>query len=443
MLLRSVESRFFELAIPSVYRVAGRPQFRLLQELRAHDRWTPDQVARLQLFQLQKLVSHAVATVPYYTELFAKLRISASDIRTLDDYAKIPLLTKDVIRANLDRLVSTRGPRLIPSTTGGSTGIPLSFYQTRESRDYGSATLFRNYAWTGSPLGCRKFLVWGHPKEQRYAKQLKGRFEHWLHRRLFFNAHDYTGEQAIAWIEEIERFGASFGYGYASSLFEIAQLARNAGRRPRGVRALMSTAERLYPHQRQLIEEVFGCRVFDQYGSREAWSIASECDHGQLHVNSDVLVLEHVLMQGDIPNVVITPLHNYGMPLLRYVNDDLAAPRPEPCACGLPYQTICPVQGRSADNFKTPDGRIVHGTFLNTLMAGLDGVAQYQFMQRSTSDVTLSVVRAACFDESTSRALEAVGREFAQYFGVPLKTEIVDVIQRAPSGKTRYTISLV
>ena len=197
-LLRSVESRFFDLAIPSVYRLAGRPQLRLLQELRARDRWTPEQVARLQLVQLQKLVSHAVATVPYYTELFAKLGISASDIRTLDDYAKLPLLTKDVILANLPRLVSTTVPRLIPSTTGGSTGVPMRFYHTREYRDYASAAWFRNYAWTGLPLGCRKFLVWGHPVERRYAKDLKGRFEHWLHRRLFIDAYDITSEQAIA-----------------------------------------------------------------------------------------------------------------------------------------------------------------------------------------------------------------------------------------------------
>ena len=205
----------------------------------------------------------------------------------------------------------------------------------------------------------------------------------------------------------------------------------------------MSTAECLYPHQRQLIEEVFGCRVFDQYGSREIWSIASECNHGRLHVNSDLNVVEHVLMQGEIPNLVITPLHNYGMPFLRFVNDDLAAARPDPCACGLPYPTIDRVQGRSSDNFKTPDGRIVHGTYFHHLMYGLDGVAQYQFVQRSLSDVTLSVVRAAGFDESTSRALDTVGRKFAQYFGFPLKTEFVDVIHPTPSGKTRFTISHV
>jgi phenylacetate-CoA ligase len=442
-LLRSVESRVFDLAIPSVYRVAGRPQFQLLQELRARDRWTPEQVAKLQLVQLQKLVSHAVATVPYYAELFAKLGITASDIRTLDDYAKLPLLTKDAVRENMDRLVSTTVSRRIASTSGGSTGVTTRFCHTRDFRNYASAAWFRNYGWTGLPLGCRKFYVWGHPNEQRYAKELKGRFEHWLHRRLFFNAWNITSEQAIAWVEEIERFGASFGYGYASALCTVAQLAGAAGKRPKGVRAVMSSAEPLYPHQRRLIEEFFGCRLFDQYGSREVWSIASECKHGEHHVNSDLHVVEHVLMGGEIPNVVVTALHNYGMPLLRYLNEDLAAPGQKPCACGLPYPTIGPVQGRTSDNFKTPDGRIVHCTYLVHMMSQLDEVTEFQFVQRSLSDVTLSVVRAASFDESASRALDTIRRKFAHDFGFPLKTEFVDVIQRPPSGKTRFSISLV
>jgi phenylacetate-CoA ligase len=442
-LLRSVESRVFDLAIPIVYRVAGRPQLRLLQELRARDRWSPEQVAKLQLAELQKLVSHAVATVPYYTELFAKLGIGASDIRTLDDYAKIPVLTRDIVRANLQRLVSTAVPRLIPNTTGGSTGVTMRFNHTREFRNIASAAWFRNYAWTGLPLGCRKSYVWGHPKEQRYAKELKGRLEHWLHRRLFLNAWNITIEQATAWVQDIERFGASFVYGYASSLFTLAQLASAAGKRPTGVRAVMSTAEPLFPHQRRLIEEFFGCRVFDQYGSREVWSIASECKHGELHVNSDLHVVEHVLMGGEIPNVVVTPLHNYGMPLLRYLNDDLAAPGQKPCACGLPYPTIGRVQGRTSDNLKTPDGRIVHSTYFVNIMSQLDEVAQFQFVQRSLSDVTLSVVRAAGFDESASRALDTIRRKFARDLGFPLKTEFVDVIQRPPSGKTRFSVSLV
>ncbi len=443
MLLRNVESRFFDLAIPSVYRIAGRPQLRLLQELRARDRWDPEQLAKLQLVQLKKLISHAVSTVPYYTELFAKLGISASDIRTLEDYSKLPLLTKDTIRANMERLVSTTAPRLIANSSGGSTGVPMHFYHTRDFRNYGSAAWFRNYAWTGLPLGCRKFYVWAHVREQRYAKKLKGRFEHWLHRRLFFDAWRVTSEQAIAWMEEIERFGATFGYGYASALFAVAQLAGNAGKRPTTVRALMSTAEPLYPHQRKVIEDVFGCRVFDQYGSREIWSIASECNHGELHVNSDLHVVEHILLQGEIPNLVITPLHNYGMPLLRYVNEDLAEARPESCACGMPYQTIGRVQGRSSDSLKMPDGRIVHCTYFTHLMSTLDGVEAFQFVQRSPNDVTLSVVRAARFDEGTARGLDTIGRDFAQDFGFPLKTKFVDAIPKAPSGKIRFTISHV
>jgi phenylacetate-CoA ligase len=439
----ALESRLFDTAIPAVYRVAGRRQFRLYRELLERDMWTRDHLAEVQLQMLRSLIRHAVSTVPYYRTLFRRLGATPDDIRSLDDYAKIPLLTKTVIRENLKSLRSETVTKVLENSTGGSSGIPMRFYVTREFLDVGSAAWFRNYSWTGLPLGCRKFYLWGHPRETRGARQLKGRFEHWLHRRLFFDAFAMSRSAAMQWSREIRRYGAQFGYGYASALDAVAEFLDESDERIDGVRAVMSTAERLYPHQRERIGRVFGCPVFDQYGSREIWSIASECRAGRMHVNSDLHVVEHVRLDDEVPNLVITPLHNYGMPMLRYVNEDLAGAVAGPCPCGLPHPTMTPVHGRTSDNFKAPDGRVIHGEYLTHLLYGVDGVSRFQFVQRSLEVVELFVVKSPQFDRRTESSLRSIEDEFARYFGVPLTIRHVDELPPSPTGKLRFTVSHV
>jgi phenylacetate-CoA ligase len=439
----SLESRLFDVAIPAVYRLARRPQFELLRELKAHDRWEPERLRALQAEKLHKLVTHAATTVPYYRDLFARLGLAPDDIRTVDDLQALPLLTRDAVKENLRRLCSEAAPPLLPNMTGGSTGMPMRFFQTREFLDLGSAAWFRNYTWTGLPFGARKLYVWGHPNERKLARRLKGRFEHWLHRRLFLDAFALSDATIRRWHTAIIEFGAEFAYGYASALDALARMLREADLELPRLRAVMSTAERLYPHQRELLESVFGCRVYDQYGSREIWSIASQCAHGRMHVNSDLHVVELVDRGGPAQNVVLTPLDNFGMPLIRYVNDDLASPITDSCPCGLPYPTMTAVQGRTSDNFKAPDGRIIHGEYLTHLMYGIDGVRQFQFVQRAPRNVVLSVVKDQGFADTTERQLHRVATEFRACFGFPLETEFVRSISPSPSGKTRFTISMV
>jgi phenylacetate-CoA ligase len=439
----TLEACVFNIAIPAVYRIGRRPQFEILRDLGQRDRWSADRLAEFQLGELRRLVSHAVRTVPYYRELFARIGARAGDIRTLEDYRAIPLLTKDVVREKLHRLCSASTGALLPNATGGSTGKPMRFFQTRSFLDEASAAWFRNFSWTGLPLGCRKFYVWGHPNETRVSRRLKGRLEHWLHRRLFFDAFDMSHVNTGAWAEAVLRHRAVFGYGYASALATFASGLRETGIRIPGMHAIMSTAERLYPHERSLIENVFGCRVFDQYGSREIWSIASECRQGCMHINSDLHLVEFVQLDGPTTNLVVTPLHNYGMPMLRYLNEDLGAPLSGTCTCGLSYPTMTAVQGRTSDNFKTPDGRIVHGEYLTHLMYNVDGIGQFQFVQRALRDVTLSLVRSPRFNSDTEAQLRRVQQEFAQYFGLPLKTQYVPQIAPTASGKQRFTISFV
>jgi phenylacetate-CoA ligase len=439
------EQALFDLAIPVVYGITGKPQMRLFRELRARDAWSPERLEEFQSAALQRLIAHAYAYVPYYRELFDSLGAQPGDIRRAEDLALLPPLTKDIVRERLHDLCvePSAGITLLPNTTGGSTGVPLRFFQTRAFRDVSSAAWFRNYCWTGSALGARKFYVWGHPSETNAARRLKGRFEHWLHRRLFFDAFDVSAANCRDWARAIDAHGATFGYGYASALEAVATFLRDQGTTIPGVRAVMSTAERLYPHQRELIGSVFDCPVFDQYGCRESWAVASECRAGRLHVNADLHVVEFLPAEGPGKLLALTTLFNYGMPLIRYVNEDLSHPVTGLCDCGMPYPVMESVQGRVSDNFRTADGRVIHGEYLTHLMYGADGVDRFQFVQHGLTEVRLSIVRGRSFDEASRRKVDSLAAEFLAYFGFPLDVVYVDTIAPTASGKQRFTVSLL
>ena len=162
-----------------------------------------------------------------------------------------------------------------------------------------------------------------------------------------------------------------------------------------------------------------------------------------MHINSDLHVVEHVDLKQPTASLAITPLENYGMPLLRYVNDDLADNAPGKCACGRPYPAMSAVEGRTSDNFKTPDGRLIHGEYLTHLMYGIEGVQEFQFVQRELTVVVLSVVPSNTFGAATDARLGLIASKFGAYFGFPLQIILVDHIKPAPSGKRRFTVSLI
>jgi phenylacetate-CoA ligase len=108
-----------------------------LGHLREYERsqWLDaEQLAELQWRKLSRLVEHCWREVPYYRRRWSEAGATPQDIRTPGDYARLPVLTKDDIRANFDDLHagSWRG-KLLYKTTGGSTGEPMRFGDTRES----------------------------------------------------------------------------------------------------------------------------------------------------------------------------------------------------------------------------------------------------------------------------------------------------------------------
>lgn len=413
------------------------------------DQWlAPEQIAALQWQRLKRLLEHCHREVPYYQRRWRELGVVPADIRNLDDYAKLPLLTKADIRANFDALQadSWRG-RVLIKATGGSTGEPMRFGYTRESNDRRTAVMWRGYEWAGSRMGRRTLFLWGGAVgEPTRTHQFKDRLYNALFARHVLNSFHMTEANMAEYADAIDRYRPEIIVAYVGPLVRLAQWLIANGRkiwRPQGI---IGAAEALHEFQREIIEQAFGAPAFNTYGCREFMLIAAECEkrHG-LHVNADHLVVELHKPQ-DAPadtstgEVVITDLFNYGMPFLRYANGDRATAATEPCGCGRGLPLLSRVDGRVLDAIRTPAGHVLPGEFFPHMLKDVKGLQRFQLVQRQLDRLDLAIVRGADFDETS---LAYIRREVAKVLGdsVELDCRFVDDIPLTPSGKLRVTVS--
>lgn len=413
------------------------------------DQWlAPEQVAALQWQRLKRLLEHCHREVPYYQRRWRELGVVPADIRNLDDYAKLPLLTKADIRANFDELQadSWRG-RLLTKATGGSTGEPMRFGYTRESNDRRTAVMWRGYEWAGSRMGRRTLFLWGGAVgEPTRTHQWKDAIYNRLFARHVLNSFHMTEANMAEYADAIDRYRPEIIVAYVGPLVRLAQwLIANKRRiwRPQGI---IGAAEALHEFQREIIEQAFGAPAFNTYGCREFMLIAAECEkrHG-LHVNADHLVVElhkpqHAPPDTHTGEVVITDLFNYGMPFLRYANGDMATAATESCSCGRGLPLLTRVDGRVLDAIRTPSGHVLPGEFFPHMLKDVPGVQRFQLVQRQLDRLDLAIVRGADFDEAS---LTYIRREVVKVLGdsVELDCRFVDDIPLTPSGKLRVTVS--
>lgn len=422
----------------------GRGTLRYLAEYE-RDQWrSADEIRALQWRKLRALIEHCWAQVPFYREHWGRAGVSGpGDIRDHDDYARLPILTKRELRAHFESLKAERWrDRLLYKTTGGSTGEPVTIGYTRESYERRTAVMLRGYAWAGAALGTHALFLWG---QDPVGLGWKERLHHALFNRRYLNAY-VMGEANIAdYADAIDADRPEVIVAYVAPLVRLAKWLEARGRRVHAPRAILCAAEPLYPHHRLLIERVFGAPVRNTYGCREVMLIAAECGHGPgLHVNADHLHVElgESVAPGDAAGpreVLVTDLHNYGMPLMRYANGDIATAHPHACPCGRGLPLLGSVDGRRMDTLRTPEGRFV-GEYLEYLVFGTPGIQRFQAVQHQLDAIEVSLVRGEGFDPA---ALDRMRARFREVCGdsTQLRFHYADDIPLTRTGKLRVAIS--
>ena len=381
--------------------------------------------------------------------MFRSLGIQSSDVRNFSDFSKLPILTKDIIRERQRELIREDVPfdSLYKHHSGGSTGVPLTFYRERNYIDISEAGTFRNFMQCGWQPGEMVAFFWG--ADERLNKMPKWEFRLRQHiRRLYqFDPFRSGPQEMDEWLRVWPSLGARIARGYASTIARFAEHIEKSGKSVTPLLGVFTTAEKLFPQQREIISRVFGCSVYDCYGSSEVQNIAAECGRGRMHVNADFVVLEteqsSLGREDQTKPFLVTSLRNYGMPLIRYRIEDCGSLVEGECDCGNGFSLMELNISRVSDNFVLPDGQVVHGEFFTHLMYGSEGISTFQFHQTATDHITIWVVPTGGSVEARQRTLSSAVDQVKALSPEKLTVEVreTDNIPLSKAGKHRFTRS--
>jgi phenylacetate-CoA ligase len=446
---------FQELLYPaweSVFR--RRPTLRHWKTLERTQWASADELRAFQDGELRKLLAHAYAHVPHARLRFEKAGVGSDEVRTVDDLPKLPLLSRHEAVRHFEERKSTAPPLFeIDKMTSGTTGVPLAFGYDRGSEYWRQAVKLRGYAWAGYRPGDKSVHFWGsaaalHPPP--FPKRLKTSLDHAFRREHFVDCTERSPRALDDVLRLLRKLKPKVLLCYAQAGVALARRVLETGRRDFDDFSVICAAERLFPADRALIREAFGPAIFETYGSREVMLIAAECEaHAGLHVSMENLVVEVIVRDGtgerpaapgELGEVAVTDLHNYGAPFIRYLTGDLAVPRPmERCACGRWLSKLDRVEGRTTDTLRDGSGRPVSGLFFNVLFASLAReVRGFQVVQRRGGAIDLRLVRTDRFDAGV---LENVKKNTEKFIpGVELRIELVPELPVDRGGKLRVVV---
>ena len=420
----------------------------LFDQLRPAAFAKPADLKAAQWQRLSALLAHAEAHVPYYREMFSSLGIHSPDIRNLEDFAALPVLTKDIVRERQRDLLIENVPlqTLSQHHSGGSTGIPLTFYREQAYMDASEAGTYRNWAQSGWQPGEMVAFFWGGNEKLYRMPRWEFRLRQELRRIYQFDPFHSGASEMAEWLKVWPSLGATIAHGYASTIARFAEYIETTNQSVSSLRGVFTTAEKLYPQQRETISRVFGCRVYDCYGSSEIQNIAAECSHGRMHVNADFVVLEEDRTTNNpstqVP-LLVTSLWNYAMPFIRYRNEDCGILLDDACDCGNNFPLMELNIARVSDNFVMPDGRVVHGEFFTHLMYGSEGILNFQFHQTAPDKITLWIVPGNGSNQKRDALTRAAVEQIKNLSTSPMNVEIreTDNIPLSTAGKHRFTRS--
>jgi phenylacetate-CoA ligase len=405
---------------------------------------------------LRKLFLHAYKNVPYYHHIFKEIGMVNDVTVDLSKFDKIPILTKEIMREYHEELISkdytTR--RWYYNSSGGSTGEPTRFIQDDTYTKWGNVAF---YYWYTDILGVdepsvKKIILWGSERDLfKGGMGWKTKIVNWLTNTVFLNSFRMTEEDMENYIKTINVYKPDLIRGYAGSLYELCRYAERKNIDVYTPKIVVGAAETLSDEMRHKIENMFGTKVYDYYGSRETNNLAGECKEGLMHVlafHNYIEVLNNhnqPVKEGEEGRVIVTNLHNYSMPFLRYEIGDMAVLGPKKCKCGNTLPTLKKVTGRITDHFVKEDGTIIPAEFFIHLIGVVCNkgfVKKFQVIQEDYKRIKLLVILEGNISESEKEDIED---KIKLVMGQDCKIvwDFIEEIPKTSQGKYLYTKSLL
>ncbi len=437
------------VVFPLYHNITGTGVIKCLQELK-RSQWLPrEKIIAIQRERLRVLLHHAYENVTFYRKRFKGVSIRAADLDDPSIISSIPLLTKKEINENRDSMIERNkaGGRLIPNSTSGSTGEALYFFTDMRSLACRRAVVIRNQEWIGVKLGDRRVSLWGAAMDIEKLQNVRGRIHRWFNNYIILSSYELSPRSLKEYVDRLNHFKPVLLISYPGPLTELAEFMVENGLRVPSIRAIISSAETLYPWQKEISEQAFSCPVYNRYGCREFGDIAHECEHREgLHINVDRVFLEilddelHPCEPGRPGEIVITDLDNYGMPFIRYRIGDRGTLYNRACSCGRGLPLLEGIEGRTLDVVRAPNGNALGGTFWTLLFRSKPGIKTFQVIQEDMRGIAVLYVHDTSVHDVP---LDYFKKKIRGKCGENFKVDFQEVkqIKKTTSGKTRFVIS--
>lgn len=446
------------IVLPSSDFLLGQSISKNLKFLMESQWWTRDQIDEHQNYNLRKLIKHAYENVPYYSDLFKKLKLTPADIKTKSDLYKIPILTKEEIRKNFpDKIVSRNLPKskIIINSSSGSTGQPLRYFTTKKFDSLNHSADIRSWYWMNFRLGDKYVKISMHPRDSIIKKT-----QDLVNNSIFLFAGQLTEKNLLEIKEKIEAYNPIIIRSYPNILYYLSQvIEKNGGIKLNNLKAISTTGNTLHPFMREKIQEIFKSNIYDSY-SCEGGSIYAQCESlNNYHLAEEYSISE--FLEDDYSDYdhegakrhITTDLFNYATPFIRYDTQDyIVLGDNKKCSCGRNFLNISKIKGRDGDILILPKGKyLITENFFHYFCLSRpigqgsnsylveDIIEQFQVYQEKVDLIRMRLVVNNLFNKNIK---EEVYNYWKNYFGndIELILEIVDKIEPTPNGKRRFVI---
>jgi phenylacetate-CoA ligase len=340
----------------------------------------------LQKKKLLRLLNSVCSLIPYYSDYSLRIKGAAETARSILE--KLPILTKEAIRESSDKMrsKSVLGATDLKASTGGTTGLPIEIWKDQQSLAYAEAAYWRGKQWLGIKPWHKGLVIQGFGRGSWY-----GRLRMRIARKWSLEAFRASESERFQAQQLLNSVQPRYIEGFVTDLLRLSETHDVSGSSANWV---ITTGEMLYDHQRLWLEERFGARVSEYYGSNEINSIAYECEKGMKHITDEHVIVETVDSLGnavwDVPGrILVTDLDNFLMPLIRYELGDLGILTKTECECGRKLTVLKKLMGRAQDAIRNASGESLSALFFAGKFRNLRKINRFQLIQYNVREVEL------------------------------------------------------
>ena len=415
----------------------GKEYYRYRNELMQINTETLGHLQDQQNELLNNFIHFAINNSKFYNELYKD--VDLSEPVSVSSLESLPVVTKEMLRENLDNVYTIPKNQGISAFTGGTTGKSLQVVFTDDDFQHRMAYLDAFKLKLGiDPFIERKATFSGREFTRGWATSFSNTFwrNNWAYKQRLYSTFDMTETNLQYYVKDLNKYKPQVINGFVSAIYQLAKfIEQKELTLTFQTKAIFTTSETLLPFHRKLIEKIFNCSVYNQYASAEGAPFITQCHAGNLHYNIDTGVIEVLNTQAG-QEMLVTSFTTHGTPLIRYKIGDLIQFEDGECECGSHHPLVKSIDGRQVESLTSSQYGDVSLSHLADVIKGLPNcVRNVQFQQYKLEEIQVLLnVDKSLFDQ---KAEDKIAQALTHRFGKKTKFtfKLVSDIPKEKSGK--------